>query len=137
MTSTRPTGRRVPPYFANLLPEGYLRTYLAEQAGVKPDREFFLLAALGSDLPGAVTVAPVAADGNLADSRDGLAEAGDPAVGNDLRFSLAGVQLKFSAVLETTGGLTIPAHGIGGSWIVKLPSTQFRSGTCCLPGCGR
>src|SRR5260370_22357819 len=27
--------------------------------------------------------------------------------------------------METSGGLTIPAHGVGGSWIVKLPSTQF------------
>ena len=42
-----------------------------------------------------------------------------------LRFSLAGVQLKFSAVMEATGGLTIPAEGIGGSWIVKLPSMKF------------
>jgi serine/threonine-protein kinase HipA len=42
-----------------------------------------------------------------------------------LRFSLAGVQLKFSAVMEASGGLTIPAHGVGGSWIVKLPATQF------------
>ena len=24
-----------------------------------------------------------------------------------------------------TGGLTIPAHGVGGSWIVKVPSAQF------------
>jgi serine/threonine-protein kinase HipA len=42
-----------------------------------------------------------------------------------LRFSLAGVQLKFSAVMESSGGLTIPAQGIGGSWIVKLPSMRF------------
>ena len=42
-----------------------------------------------------------------------------------MRFSLAGVQLKFSAVLEASGGLTIPAHGVGGSWIVKLPSIRF------------
>ena len=42
-----------------------------------------------------------------------------------LRFSLAGIQLKFSAVMETTGGLTIPAEGIGGSWIVKLQSMKF------------
>jgi serine/threonine-protein kinase HipA len=34
------------PYFANLLPEGHMRTYLAEQAGVNPAREFFLLWAL-------------------------------------------------------------------------------------------
>src|SRR5580700_11308262 len=64
VTALRPVGRRVPPFFSNLLPEGHLRTYLAEQAGVKPEREFFLLAMLGADLPGAVTVAPVAADGH-------------------------------------------------------------------------
>ena len=27
--------------------------------------------------------------------------------------------------MEAAGGLTVPAHGIGGSWIVKLPSTRF------------
>jgi serine/threonine-protein kinase HipA len=43
------------------------------------------------------------------------------------RFSLAGVQLKFSAVMEASGGLTIPAGGMGGSWIVKLPSARFPS----------
>jgi len=47
VTAVRPVGRRVPPFFSNLLPEGNLRTYLAEQAGVKPEREFFLLAVLG------------------------------------------------------------------------------------------
>src|SRR5437660_1674183 len=44
-----------------------------------------------------------------------------------LRFSLAGVQLKFSAVMEASGGLTIPAGGMGGSWVVKLPSGRFAS----------
>ena len=44
---------------------------------------------------------------------------------NALRFSLAGVQLKFSAVNEASGGLTIPAQGVGGSWIVKLPRRDF------------
>lgn len=42
-----------------------------------------------------------------------------------MRFSLAGVQLKFSAVNEASGGLTIPAKGVGGSWIVKLPSREY------------
>jgi len=27
--------------------------------------------------------------------------------------------------MEASGGLTIPAGGMGGSWIVKLPSTRF------------
>ena len=35
------------------------------------------------------------------------------------------VPLKFSAIMETTGGLTIPAEGVGGSWTVKLPSMKF------------
>ena len=29
--------------------------------------------------------------------------------------------------MEATGGLTIPADGIGGSWIVKLPSVRFEA----------
>jgi len=35
--------------------------------------------------------------------------------------------LKFSAVMEASGGLTIRADGMGGSWIVKLPSARFPS----------
>jgi len=125
VTAVRPVGRRVPPFFANLLPEGHLRQYLAERAGVKPEREFFLLAALGADLPGAVTVTPLTADARQRmDARRERADRRDDGV---LRFSLAGIQLKFSAVMEASGGLTIPAHGVGGSWIVKLPSLQFPS----------
>ncbi len=125
VTTVRPVSRRVPPFFANLLPEGHLRTYLAEQAGVNPDREFFLLAALGADLAGAVTVTPLSPDGREIE----LEPMEEPrrAMGRrkPLRFSLAGVQLKFSAVMESAGGLTIPADGVGGSWIVKMPSPSF------------
>lgn len=128
VTAVRPVGRRVPPFFSNLLPEGHLRTYLAAQAGVGPDREFFLLAVLGADLSGALTVAPLTANGHTVELQkdDGQSHENrrDDGV---LRFSLAGVQLKFSAIMEASGGLTIPAHGVGGSWIVKLPSTQFRA----------
>jgi serine/threonine-protein kinase HipA len=127
VTTTRTYVARVPPFFANLLPEGHLRTYLAAHAGVKPEREFFLLAALGADLPGGLTVTPLDRDHEGAAAPEApphggaAAEAAQPA----LRFSLAGVQLKFSAILEAAGGLTIPAGGLGGSWIVKLPSAQF------------
>lgn len=126
LTSVRPVPRRLPPFFSNLLPEGHLRAYLAERAGVKPEREFFLLSALGTDLAGAVTVAPLRDDGWTEDLPPNEGEDRDKRRGAPvLRFSLAGVQLKFSAVLETSGGLTIPAHGVGGDWIVKLPSTRF------------
>jgi serine/threonine-protein kinase HipA len=124
VTFVPPVARRVPPFFSNLLPEGALRAYLAEQAGVNAGREFFLLAELGEDLPGAVTVAP-AEDHPEFQSPPHQDNARDEAQDGALHFSLAGVQLKFSAVMEAAGGLTIPAHGVGGWWIVKLPSMQY------------
>jgi serine/threonine-protein kinase HipA len=122
VSDIRPISVRVPPFFSNLLPEGHLRDYLATRAGVKPEREFPLLAALGADLPGAVTIAP--ADDDVADDDRRVGD-GDVDRTSPLRFSLAGVQLKFSAIVEANGGLTVPADGIGGSWIVKLPSARF------------
>lgn len=127
ITGFKPTQTRGMPFFANLLPEGHMRDYLAERAGVNPEREFFLLWVLGRDLPGAITIVP--ADGEEwpddVDDDDGDDHHDDDRRENALRFSLAGVQLKFSAINEASGGLTIPAKGVGGSWIVKLPSREF------------
>ena len=50
------TSGEVPPFFSNLLPEGRLRTYLANRAGVRETREFELLELVGLDLSGAVDV---------------------------------------------------------------------------------
>jgi serine/threonine-protein kinase HipA len=123
VTKFKPYNVVVPPFFSNLLPEGPLRKYLADRAGVKSTREFFLLWMLGRDLPGAVTVHP--GEGDEAHPADDYATAETKP--NALRFSLAGVQLKFSALKNAgkQGGLTIPAEGAGGSWIVKLPSQQY------------
>lgn len=117
------TRTRVMPFFSNMLPEGHLREYLAGRAKVSPVREFFLLWALGDDLPGAVTLR--SATGEVRPSGDGDDAETRRHRENALRFSLAGVQLKFSAIMESAGGLTIPAEGVGGSWIVKLPSHRF------------
>lgn len=54
----QPTRVRLLPWFSNLLPEGHMRTYLAQRADIHPNREFFLLWALGKDLPGAIGVRP-------------------------------------------------------------------------------
>lgn len=113
---------RLLPFFSNLLPEGSLRDYLARRANVKAMREYPLLEVLGSDLPGAVTVRP-AGTGFVDDPDASDPVPSTPGTG-PLRFSLAGVQLKFSA-LESGRGLTIPVSGAGGDWIVKLPSTRF------------
>lgn len=124
ITDFKTTNTKLIPFFSNLLPEDEMRRYLAERANVDPEREFFLLWALGQDLSGAITIKP--ADGeelppSISDPVDGGEENKDGA----MRFSLAGVQLKFSAVQHASGGLTIPASGMGGSWIVKLPSSKY------------
>lgn len=116
---------RLEPFFSNLLPEGALKDYLARQVGVKAVREFQLLAALGGDLPGAVRAVPSeVAPANVAQVSEVAA-----AIPERFRFSLAGVQLKFSALKNQgkKGGLTIAVSGDGGDWIVKLPSTNFAS----------
>ena len=125
VTSVRPVARRVPPFFSNLLPEGHLRKYLAKLADVDPEREFFLLAVLGADLPGALVVSPLEGGEQEGEAHGAAEEREDQPPETALRFSLAGVQLKFSAVMEAAGGLTIPADGMGGSWIVKLPSARY------------
>lgn len=127
LTKTRPYNTKLMPFFSNLLPEGHLRKYLGERAGVNPKREFFLISVLGHDLPGAISVRPL--DGSFI-LPGTYTENDDEKTTNDpqehvLRFSLAGVQLKFSAIAEASGGLTVPANGVGGSWIVKLPSREF------------
>ena len=125
ITDVRPTQTKVSPFFANLLPEGPMRDYLAKRAGVNAQRDFFLLWVLGRDLPGSIEIRPADGEDWPPDSEYNGND--DPTHEHALRFSLAGVQLKFSAVMEATGGLTIPVEGIGGSWIIKLPSTKFNS----------
>lgn len=116
------TRARVPSWFSNLLPEGQLREWIARRAGVHVDREFFLLRHLGEDLPGAVRIVP---EDVIVDDLFG-ARAGEVlAQGDDVwHFSLAGVQLKFSANRQGKG-LTIPVHGQNGDWLVKLPDARY------------
>lgn len=126
ITDFRPYKIKLMPYFSNLLPEGHLRRYLAEKADIHIDREFFLLWVLGQDLPGAITVVPADGEEWPDEAHNVLeGEAAKEAAEDAMRFSLAGVQLKFSAVQSASGGLTIPTSGVGGNRIVKLPSREF------------
>ena len=94
ITDVRPTQTRLPVFFANLLPEGMMRDYLASRGGIKPEREFFLIALLGQDLPGALEIR--AGDGTP--PFDEYVDTTEAATGRKtetaLHFSLAGVQLK-------------------------------------------
>ena len=108
---TRSVQTKLPAFFSNLLPEGHLRTYLANRGGVKPVREFKLLELLGEDLPGAVVINPLEGSGSLPKTEDD--EASGKSEEQPYRFSLAGIQLKFSALAESTGGLNHSSQGCG------------------------
>ncbi|MBU1315968.1 MAG: type II toxin-antitoxin system HipA family toxin [Alphaproteobacteria bacterium] len=117
----KPVARALPSFFANLLPEDKLREAMERHhsGSVRAGNDFDLLAALGSDLPGAVRIVP--SEGSVV-RNEGLTTPRPKA-----RFSLAGVQMKLSVIKNTGkgGGLTIPLGDEQGSFIAKFPSTSF------------
>ncbi|MCP9943942.1 type II toxin-antitoxin system HipA family toxin [Streptomyces somaliensis] len=121
---------RLPRWFSNLLPEGPLREWIADDRGVSLDREMELLAQVGHDLPGAVRVLPADGPDDDWEWPDGEQSGGEgrrpggaygfPSSDSPWRFSLAGVALKFS-MLARGDRLTVPAAGVYGDWLVKFP----------------
>ncbi len=111
------TSQGVPNWFANLLPEGALREAIARDVGVKTVRDLFLLDRLGGDLPGAVEIARVHGDDSGPDD-ESLAQPGEV---SNLKFSLSGLQLKFSAT--RVGRLTFAVSGVMGDLIAKFPDS--------------
>lgn len=112
---------QLPAFFANLLPEGRLRALIVSAIGMREHHDFRLLAHLGRDLPGAIRVS-ASDDGDAAQAPESP-EGPRRELGSRLRFSLAGVQLKFS-VLQADKQLVLPARGQGGNWLIKLPDRE-------------
>ena len=113
-----------------------MRSRIAQQLKVHEDREFLLLEALGHDLPGAVILRPVdapppghqnhatqvGAPPITADTADdGAPQTAEPA---HLKFSLGGMQLKFS-MLRQGERYTLNTGGRLGNYIIKPPSHDF------------
>lgn len=115
----------LPAVFSNLLPEGALRSMVEVQLPPGDAHEFGMLRRLGEDLPGAVvvrdegTATPVAAKRRA--SQEPTRSIEDAAL---VKFSLAGVQMKFS-MIEAGERLTVPGRGKTGRVIVKLPSADY------------
>ncbi len=100
---------------------------LAAHLGIADGDDITLLERLGRDLPGAVEVRQITETPGEQVSE--LARAIEPTEpidqdGEWLRFSLAGIQLKFSVIIAEQR-ITLPAHGRLGDWLVKLPSRRF------------
>lgn len=126
LTARHARAMRLPPWFSNLLPEGVLRQWIADERGVPASREMELLAQVGHDLPGAVRVlteGEVPSDEGWDPASHVLNGASSPTV-PEWRFSLAGVGLKFS-MLTADDRLSIPAYGELGDTIVKCPDRIY------------
>lgn len=118
-----PARPRLPAWFDNLLPEGELRSWLVASEHLR-DHDLELLARLGSDLFGAVTLEAVEDETPLhEDTTDTPAPRQAPADGQ-VHWSLAGVQLKLN-LRQEGASLTLPVRGQAGTFIAKLPDRRF------------
>ncbi|MFT7287894.1 MAG: serine/threonine-protein kinase HipA [Halieaceae bacterium] len=120
--------QKLHPILSNLLPEGALRAYLAQALKTHADNEFELFAYLGQDLPGAIiatAVEPTAVPDYVLDDQAKASAPKVPAKDEKKRFSLAGVQMKFS-MRELDGRYQIADSGVLGDWIIKTPSTTHQ-----------
>ena len=120
--------QRLHPVLSNLLPEGSLRELIAQGLKVHVDNEFQILSYLGEDLPGAIEAAPMEPVdvpdyllGNLGRAKavkfDKLTQ--------ENKFSLAGVQMKFS-MKERDGRYNLSKGDVLGDWIIKTPSAKHK-----------
>ncbi|MBF7954200.1 type II toxin-antitoxin system HipA family toxin [Rahnella victoriana] len=121
---------KLPPVLSNLLSEGALREWMAVTLKVHHDDEFPLLAYAGNNLPGGITAVPLKG-GEIPDwaltSRGDKLEAVQIDVSHSTdKFSLAGVQMKFSA-LRQDDRFNVSTDVGGDSWIIKTPSTAHRA----------
>lgn len=119
---------KIPPVLSNLLPEGILRELTAKSLNSHPNNEFSILAYLGLNLPGAIVATPIKA-GDLPAwvlahrlstelLQIEVKHAAD-------KFSLAGVQIKFSSS-HLDGRYHIDKALTGDMWIIKTPSTVHK-----------
>ncbi|USQ94418.1 type II toxin-antitoxin system HipA family toxin [Caulobacter sp. RL271] len=121
----------LPPWFEGLLPEGALRDLVATEMGPGDHGPFDLITRLGGDLAGAVLVLPESAEAyETAGPLDLGRVAGfkAPVPKGFVKFSLAGVQLKFTATLRKDK-FAAPARAGDGRYIVKLDNEKYP----CLP----
>jgi len=114
------------PWFAGLLPEGALRDLVMTEMGPGDHDQFDLITRLGGDLPGAVLITPETATpasaGPLHLERVHGFEASRP--DGIVKFSLAGVQLKFAGV-SCGDKLTVPGRAGETRCIIKVASEHY------------
>lgn len=118
--------QRLHPSLSNLLPEGSLRELIAQGLKVHVDNEFHLFSYLGEDLPGALVATPMepeAVPDSILSTHGKAKAVRFEKTRFENKFSLAGVQMKFS-MKEKDGRYNLSKGGELGDWIIKTPSTN-------------
>lgn len=131
-------GPAVRAFFAGLLPEGDVRRTVARRFHISATNDFALLAAIGGDCAGAVTIRPPEqVAGERLESVEWLSEdelvktlaelherplLADPE--GEIRLSLAGAQDKLPVVVEGSR-IGVPAGGRPSTHIIKVPIERF------------
>jgi serine/threonine-protein kinase HipA len=92
-----------------------------------PDNEFQLFSYLGLDLPGALIAEPMSPEDvpSAILAPESKVMPVNPAI-TENRFSLAGVQIKFS-MKQKDGRYQLSQTGALGDWIIKTPSTKHKN----------
>jgi serine/threonine-protein kinase HipA len=124
-------------WFCNLLPEGVVRQAVTERLRIPADDDFALLAAIGGECAGAISVrvpgvAPATA-GALETDLDTVLQLQDDyggegawaLAGMPMRLSLAGAQDKLAVIVESDGRLRLPQPGEPSTHILKPDSRRF------------
>jgi serine/threonine-protein kinase HipA len=122
------TNQRLHPVLSNLLPEGALRELIATALKVHTNNEFQLLSYLGEDLPGALVgmaIEPEEVPDYVLNTHGKAKAVKFKGSNKQNKFSLAGVQMKFS-MKEKDGRYNLSKGDDLGDWIIKTPSTRHK-----------
>ena len=137
------------PFFINLLPESEIRKLIAKKYGISEQNDFGLLAAIGGDCAGAISLLPADAPPNL-DGSYRLIEGDDLdkmieqmpkrpllAAHEGMRLSLAGAQNKLPIYIDGDHKMYLPEGFNASSHILKpqidqLPETVENEAFCMM-----
>lgn len=135
----RISDQRAHAFFANLLPEGQLREAVARRLGISVSNDFTLLAAIGGECAGALSILPTSEPiDRSAESYEPLPPASIAAMARrycvlpevnaerGLRLSLAGAQDKLPVRRTEDGALWLPVGGAPSTHVLKVPSRGFK-----------
>ena len=120
--------QKLHPILSNLLPEGALRELIAQSLKTHIDNEFQIFSYLGKDLPGALIAVPMEPEEVPASALSAYGNSKAVTfekVSRESKFSLAGIQMKFS-MKHQDGRYNLSKGDALGDWIIKTPSNKHK-----------